>query len=50
MTMRLRGFLGRRHVKKKEYNCFDGSNLEQRKKEFPFNQMGISEEKVNYQQ
>jgi hypothetical protein len=28
-TMRLRGFLGRCHVKKKENDCFDGTNLEQ---------------------
>jgi hypothetical protein len=27
--MRLRGFLGRCHVKKKENDCFDGNNLEQ---------------------
>ena len=26
----LRGFLGRRHVKKKGNDCFDGENLKQR--------------------
>ncbi|KEH42452.1 hypothetical protein MTR_1g069415 [Medicago truncatula] len=47
--MRLRRFLGRRHVKKKQNDCFDGTNLEQRKNNIQIQENGYYS-KVFYRQ